>query len=238
MFPLTKLNRDLFWVPLTLGIALTACTNQPKSKEPLGAMYFKGYGCINCHRIGNEGGQGAYGPDLTYVGFRKTPEWLDLWFKNPHAWKSNTPMPNFNLPDNVRQALVDYLSAQKGEIYRQNPPWNTPELMADSVKRGAVIYDRVGCVGCHGRGGVGGYPNNNVMGGMIPALTKVAEGYSKEELKVKIRTGVKPAKNDMTKPAPMIYMPTWGDVLKDDEIDALADYLISLKPKVASSSDF
>jgi mono/diheme cytochrome c family protein len=26
-------------------------------------------------------------------------------------------------------------------------------------------------------------------------------------------------------------MPAWGEVLKRDEIEALADYLISLKPK-------
>jgi mono/diheme cytochrome c family protein len=236
MFILPKSIRILFLVPLGLGIFLTGCSNQPKDGQPLGAMYFKGYGCANCHRIGDEGGQ--YGPDLTFVGYRKTPQWLDVWFKNPHAWKSNTPMPNFNFPDNVRKALVEYLAVQKGDIYRKNPPWNTPDLMADSVKRGAVIYDRVGCVGCHGRNGVGGYPNNNVVGGKIPSLTKVAEGYSKEELRNKIRTGVHPAKADMSGAEPMIYMPEWGKVLKADEIDALADYLISLKPKSSSGESF
>jgi cytochrome c551/c552 len=96
----------------------------------------------------------------------------------------------------------------------------------------------VGCVGCHGRNGVGGYPNNNVVGGMIPTLTKVAEGYSKPELEAKIMSGVKPAKADMSGPAPMIDMPEWGKVLKSDEIDALADYLISLKPNSAGSEAF
>jgi mono/diheme cytochrome c family protein len=236
VFNCSKSICNLSWLPLALGVFLAACSNQPKNGEPVGALYFKGYGCANCHRIGGEGGQ--YGPDLTYIGFRKTPQWLDLWFKNPHAWKSNTPMPNFDFPDTVRKGLVEYLAAQKGDLYRKDPPWNTPDLMADSVKRGAVIYDRVGCVGCHGRNGVGGYPNNNVVGGMIPSLTKVAEGYSKTELKAKILTGVKPAKADMGGPTPMIDMPKWGEVLKDDEIDALADYLISLKPKSAGSEAF
>lgn len=236
MFNSVNSIRRFSWFSLTLGLFLAACSNQPKGGESVGAMYFKGYGCINCHRIGGEGG--AYGPDLTYIGFRKSPEWLDLWFKNPHAWKSNTPMPNFNLTDNVRKALVEYLSAQKGDLYRKDSPWNTPELLADSVKRGAVIYDRVGCVGCHGRNGVGGYPNNNVVGGMIPSLTKVAEGYSKSELEAKILTGVKPAKADISGPTPMIDMPEWGKVLKSDEIEALADYLISLKPKSTGSEAF
>ena len=225
-----------FLAALAFSALISACGGSPKEGEPIGAKYFQGYGCTTCHRIGDEGGQ--YGPDLTFIGFRKTPQWLDLWFRNPHDWKSNTPMTNFNLPDGVRKSLVDYLATLKGELYRQNPPWNTEALKNDPIKRGAVIYERVGCVGCHGRGGVGGYPNNNVVGGKIPTLTKVAEGYSKQELKDKIRLGVKPAKADMSGPEPMIFMPTWKDVLKDDEIDALADYLISLKPKTKAGSDF
>ena len=233
----TAIRRIAFLVALSAVFAACGGAPPPPSAE-LGAMYFKGYGCTTCHRIGEEGGA-QYGPDLTFVGFRKTPQWLDLWLRNPHDWKSNTPMPNFNLPDNVRASLVAYLSTLKGDLYRKNPPWDTDELKKDSVKRGAVLFERVGCVGCHGRGGVGGYPNNNVVGGKIPTLTKVAEGYSKEELEAKIANGVpKPAKADLSGPAPMIYMPAWKDVLKNDEIDALADYLISLKPKPKAGSDF
>src|SRR3974390_1117983 len=146
MFNQFKAIWNFFCLPMIICAALAACADQSQNPQELGARYFKGYGCATCHRIAGEGG--AYGPDLTFVGYRKTPQWLDVWFKNPHAWKSNTPMPNFNLPDNVRDALVRYLALQKGDAYRKNPPWNTPELMADSVKSGAVIYDRVGCVGC------------------------------------------------------------------------------------------
>lgn len=198
-----------------------------------GAAYFSGFGCVQCHRIGRTGG--TYGPDLTYIGFRKTPQWLDLWLKNPHAWKNNTVMPNFNLNDKARAALVAYLGSLKGSAYRDAPPWDDSSFGSDPVKRGQEIFTRVGCVGCHGRGGKGGYPNNNVAGGKIPALLLVADGYSKEELESRIRNGSNPAKDDPNGPEPMIVMPAWGETLKDDEIDALADYLISIKPKDSGS---
>lgn len=210
-----------------------ACTSKSDAAVRNGKELFVGYGCNTCHAVNGKGG--VLGPDLTYIGFRKSPEWLDLWLKDPHAWKKNTLMPNFYLKDDVRQALVTYLASLKGEAYKENAPWNRPEYMEDSVKRGEKIFKSVGCVGCHGNAGVGHYPNNNVVGGQIPALKTVADGYSKEELKDKIRKGVpESAKDDPNGPAPMIHMPEWGQVLKDDELDALVDYLYSLRPAPAS----
>lgn len=228
------MNRALFLFPLLL---LAACKGLG-DEVARGKAYFKGYGCVSCHTVGEGGGK--YGPDLSYVGFRKSKDWLDLWLKNPHAWKPNTAMPNFHLSDEVRRDLIAYLTQLKGEADKKQAPWNTERLKADPVKRGEAIFTRVGCMGCHGPAGVGGYPNNNVSGGKIPALTLVADGYSKEELKVRIKNGVKPEKADPNGPEPMIYMPAWGDVLKEDEIDSLADYLISLRPKKApgASDDF
>jgi len=218
-----------------LAAGLSACQSKTQDRSP-GRGAFVGYGCIRCHTIAGEGG--TYGPDLTFVGFRKSREWLDLWLKNPHGWKRNTVMPNLHLDPGVRAALVDYLSSLKGEGYRAAPPWNALEFASDSVKRGHEIFERAGCVGCHGHAGAGGYPNNNVAGGRINALTYVSDGYSKEELKNRIKNGSIPLKDDPSGPDPMIVMPKWGQVLKDDEIDALADYLASLKPKSSGAADF
>jgi mono/diheme cytochrome c family protein len=214
-------------------LILSACG---KAKDPVarGKAYFVGLGCITCHRVGDKGG-GQAGPDLTNIGFRKSPEWLDLWLKDPHAWKPGTPMPNFKLKDDVRQDIVAYMVSLKGELYRQDPPWDTPALKADPVKRGEALFNKAGCVGCHGAKGVGGFPNNNVVGGKIPSLTFVADGYSKEELTERIEGGVKPEMADPSKPAPMIEMPAWKNYLKDDEIRDLVEYLYSLKP--AGSGD-
>ncbi len=215
---------------LALGV-LAACR---RNVDPVsqGRAYFIGYGCNSCHRVGNSGG--AYGPDLTYMGFRATREWLNLYLKDPRAWKSNTPMPNFHLTDQARSRIADYLFSLKGRDFSATgKPWDRKDILGDPVKRGGVIYERVGCASCHGRDGKGGYPNNNVTGGQIPALIRTAEGYSKEEVVARIRNGKKSDKADLNGPDPMVLMPGWGEVLTSDEIDALVAYLYSLKPYAA-----
>lgn len=218
-----------------LAAAIGAWAGHGSDAAKNGKEFFSGFGCQRCHTVAGKGGD--YGPDLTYVGFRKSKEWLDLWLKNPHGWKSSTVMPDLHLSENVRHDLVAYLSSLKGDTYRLSPPWNKESLKSEPAKRGEAVFNRVGCTGCHGRGGVGGNPNNNVAGGKIPALTLVADGFSKEELVTKIKVGVaKPAKEDPSGSEPMIHMPAWGEVLKEDEIAALADYLYSLKPKPAEGA--
>lgn len=218
-------------------LPLAACQNA-KSPEALGKAYFSSYGCTTCHRVGNEGGN--VGPDLTYIGFRKSAEWLRLWMKDPKAWKPDTNMPVLHLNEPALDALTAYMASLKGEAYRgEKAPWNTDALRADPVKRGEAIFNRAGCTGCHGTAGVGGFPNNNVVGGKIPSLTFVADGYSKEELKEKIHKGVpQSSPENMDLPPPMIHMPAWGEILSDDELDALVEYLYSLRPASSPSDDW
>lgn len=229
------MNRQIAVGFLTVAL-LAACGPKEKAEEKSvsrdvspGKGYFVGFGCTRCHRVGPEGGD--VGPDLTFVGFRKSREWIDQWLRNPPAWKKDTIMPVFYLKVSIREALVDYLASLKGQDFGPTShPWNTRDLLDDPVKRGEVIFNRAGCVGCHGVKGVGGYPNNNVYGGKIPTLTYAADGYTKEELTEKIRLGVKPAKKDPNGPDPLIFMPPWGEVLQENEIQALVEYLFSLRP--------
>ncbi len=229
------MNRRLTFVAL-LTLALTACSRQEPLTDPVarGERDFQGLGCAKCHMIGEVGNE--WGPNLTLIGFRKTPEWLDLWLKNPHEWNMKTVMPNFNLTEETRKDLVAYLSAQKGQAWKEYP-WRTAEVKAlPAAERGKFIFNKAGCVACHGQFGRGGYPNNNVAGGLIPTLTLVSDGYSKPELHTKLQNGQISIPADPSKPKPMIYMPKWGDQLSSDEIDSLVEYLYSLKPKPAAGS--
>lgn len=214
-------------MPRSLALLLLLAGCGPSVPPNNGQAVFNALNCRACHRIGNEGTPSA--PDLTYVGFRKTPQWLDLWLKDPQAWKKDAMMPNPHLSDPARQALVNYLSTLKGQAFAGAKPWDDPSLK-DPVERGHVIFGRAGCIACHGKDGLGGYPNTNVPGGKIPALTTVSQTYTKEELLKKIKNGVKPAKADPNGPDPMIFMPPWGQVLTDDEIASVAAYVLSLKP--------
>lgn len=215
-----------------LPLALLASCQVFHKDDPIarGKAVFEAYNCQLCHTVGGQGG--TLGPDLTFVGFRKEAAFLDAWLKDPHAWKKHVSMPNFRLADRMRADLVAYLASLDGSAYLNGrKPWDEKAFHEDSVARGREIYSRVGCVTCHGKDGSGGYPNNNVVGGLIPALKSVADGYSREELIDRIRKGVRhPAMADPEGPEPLLYMPRWEAKLKAEEIEAVADYLLSLKP--------
>ncbi|MDD5301964.1 MAG: cytochrome c [Elusimicrobia bacterium] len=226
------MNRWL--IPALLLALAAACSPQSEITDPAarGERDFNGLGCVKCHMIGDKGVD--WGPNLTMLGFRKSPAWIDTWLKDPHAWNPKTVMPNFNLKDSTRADLVAYLSAQKGQAWKVKP-WETPEAAAlPAAERGKLIFNSVGCVSCHAKDGYGGYPNNNVAGGLVLALTKVNEGYTKPEAHQVIKGGRLSIPSDSTKPAPMLQMPKWGDKLSEKEIDDLVEYVFSLGPKVAA----
>lgn len=214
-----------------LWVAACSSSNDPVQR---GASRFVGLGCATCHRVGDRGG-GQAGPDLTAVGLRHSTEWLDLWMKSPKGWKPNTPMPSLKLKDDVRAELVAYLTTLRGDPYRQNPPWNSPSLRIDPIKRGELIYSRVGCGACHGVRGKGGYPNNNVAGNQIPSLTEARTRLSKEEIINRIQLGRTPVAADPALPPPLIQMPAWGGYLTPDEMADLASYIYSLRPTDGAS---
>lgn len=221
---------------LILLMTLAACGRADKEQPSDGRALYKALNCRACHKIGAEGASRG-GPDLTMVGARKSRAWLDLFLADPQAWKKDTLMPNPRLSATARAAIVDYLSSLKGQDWKEGRPWSRPELKSD-VERGHVLYARAGCVTCHGVSGAGGYPNNNVPGGLVPALNNVSETFTKGELKKKIAKGVVPEKKNPSSAPPLLDMPAWGQVLSDQEIDAVVEYLWTLKPGGAKSSDW
>ena len=220
---------------LSIVAALSACSMKPPTGPVAGKAYFTQVGCASCHRVGGAGS--AVGPDLTLVGFRHSPQWLDLWLKDPRAWKPGTLMPNKQLSPAARAAIVSYMAELKGQDWpKGGRPWDGA---GDAAARGRLIFLRAGCVACHGQDGAGGYPNNNVAGGKIPALANVSQTYTKAELAAKIKRGVpSPVKADAKGPEPLVSMPSWGQVLDDAEIDAVATYLLALKPAHAEKTDW
>ncbi|MDD5301953.1 MAG: c-type cytochrome [Elusimicrobia bacterium] len=223
---------------LILVLIAAGCKQAPPTGPGAGKAYFAMAGCVNCHKVGDEGS--AVGPDLTFVGFRHSPEWLELFIKDPQAWKKDTLMPNKRMTEEALKALVAYLKELKGQDWpKGGRPWDAPSLIKDPVARGRVIFNRAGCAGCHGADGLGGYPNNNVKGGLIPPVNKAADGFTKAELIAKIKKGVpRSQKADEKGPAPMIRMPAWGETLDDAELDAVASYLLSLRPAGAEKPEF
>jgi mono/diheme cytochrome c family protein len=191
-----------------------------------GQRLFQQKGCIGCHSV--EGNGGKVGPALDDVGLRRTPEWMMQHFRDPQSVTPGTVMPRFGFTETEARALTDFLLHLRDQKFAINLP---SQMLP--VERGHSIYRKYGCAGCHGTEAKGGVPNPNAKTAqLVPGLIRVAEGYTKDELKVRILKGQREIPSlDATRPPPPLYMPAWADTIKDAEVDDLVAYLISLKPK-------
>jgi len=112
-----------------------------------------------------------------------------------------------------------------------------PASIADTaIARGRLVYERYGCVMCHGDDGSGGRENlNSESDGKVPGVIRVAEGYTKAELVRLVKNGIaRIGREDPSGPTPPYRMPGWGDRLTDAQAGDLVDYLIGLAPESTS----
>jgi len=198
--------------------------------------------------------------DFKYIRGEKTvSHWVEEHFRNPQAvtpgypklGAPETPMPNYGLSEEEIRLLtaltISFSSEEESEEhpiparYRVAAASKPVEAVtyASKVEQGAAVFEKYGCIGCHGPQGRGGIKNKNMdMGEEVPPLTYVSDGYSKEEIKEIIREGRYPARSNREGLAPPLWMPSWKGKLSDEEIDAVAEYLFSLnpdKPKASAS---
>ena len=101
------------------------------------------------------------------------------------------------------------------------------------IDRGRIIFKKYGCFQCHGEDGKGGVPNPNAKTAeLVPGLVYVADGYNQAELVAFISRGerVIPRKNPNGIEPPH-FMPKWDGIVNTNEMNDLAAFLFSLKPK-------
>ncbi len=108
-----------------------------------------------------------------------------------------------------------------------------PAAGHDPVDRGRLVYARYGCAMCHGAEGKGGVANPNAeTAGVIPALTRVADGYTDDELRQLILRGTPTiGKANQKGDRPPFRMPGWRDRMTDAEARDVVAYLMALAPK-------
>ncbi|HIP39876.1 MAG TPA: c-type cytochrome [Desulfocapsa sulfexigens] len=101
-------------------------------------------GCLGCHAV--DGKDEGFGPDLSRVAEKATPEWLYAWISDPAKYWPETNMPNLRVPGNDIQDLVAYLSTlKKGEAVVASQPAPDSALIA----QGFDLVRDTGCTGCH-----------------------------------------------------------------------------------------
>ena len=199
-----------------------------------GRQLFVEKDCIVCHSIGGVGAK--VGPDLLGVTKRHSIEWLDEQLVNPELVYPGSTMPAYDLEGNARKALLAYMATATPEDAQQMLSHRTRALTPQdaAIAAGKQDFARFGCVGCHGTELQGGVANPNAQGGEVPSLLHVSDDYTKEEVIGIIRNGRVPPLENSAGPTPPLYMPAWKNLLSEEDIQRIADYLWSKQEKKES----
>jgi mono/diheme cytochrome c family protein len=189
------------------------------------SLYGESY-CSSCHAVQNAAGNlvgGDVGPELTRVGNKIKPEWLQAWLKNPRSYDSETAMPHFRFNDQQLSLVSAFLlnktdSDFLAQVHLQPA---TPEQVA----HGKALATEYGCASCHEINGIK-KPEN-----FAPELTRIG---SKPVTQLIFLPGMQHALPDYI--AGKIRQPrAFGSALKmpqftftSTQIDALTTALLAL----------
>ncbi|HYL12341.1 MAG TPA: c-type cytochrome [Terriglobales bacterium] len=111
--------------------------------------------CASCHAVQNAAGNlvgGNVGPELTRVGSKVKPEWLQAWLRNPRTYDPRTAMPHYRFNDQQVVTLAGFLQAKADSDLLANVHLEpaTPEQMA----HGRRLVTDYGCASCHEISGI------------------------------------------------------------------------------------
>ncbi len=85
-----------------------------------GETLVKTLGCLGCHSVAGVQSN-DFGPELSNLGTKTTPEWVYTWIKNPESISKNTRMPNLRVSDQDAADITSYLISQTNPAFDQKP---------------------------------------------------------------------------------------------------------------------
>jgi mono/diheme cytochrome c family protein len=220
---------------LVVGV-VTACgggssegTNPSDPHVAMGAHLFVQFACSSCHGEQGKGGVSPDVPALKDVGKSLTVSQLSSIINHGLGESANPQKPYMPVWGPVISTsqvadLVAYIRDGLPKV-KDADPVPVPRDQGDSVA-GAALYERDGCINCHGPSGLGGVPNPLSEDKTIPPLSGQdfrEEFNTDEKITQMIRSG-----SVLGKP-PIASMPHWGGIISDDDLAALVAYLKTLK---------
>ena len=115
------------------------------SESQKGRLLFSELRCVSCHA--SESVQQKKGPDLSLVGSRVNPDFIQRFIASPHSVDPGTQMPDL-LADNpkrdeIAEALTHYLVSRSGK------PFVEGVVNQGRIGEGKKLFERIGCVNCH-----------------------------------------------------------------------------------------
>jgi cbb3-type cytochrome c oxidase subunit III len=215
---------------ITIAAAQPAPTTAVDPHVAAGAHDFVQFACAECHGLQGRGGVSPFVPALAKVGKSLTPAQLRTIIDHGLGESANPTKPYMPVWGEVISTtqvndLVAYIRAGLPAVPGAAPV-AVPQGQGLAVA-GAALYQRYGCIDCHGPNGLGGVPNPQSPDKTIPPLSGAdfrAEFDTDAKIAAVIRSG------SVIGRAPIVSMPHWGGILTDAQIRALIAYIKTLKP--------
>jgi mono/diheme cytochrome c family protein len=126
------------------------------SPEPsAGASLYGESFCASCHAVQNAAGNmvgGDVGPELTRVGSKVKPEWLQAWLRNPRTYDPGTGMPHYRLNDGQVATLSGFLLSKADADFLANV--RLEAATQEQIAHGKRLVSDYGCASCHEIAGI------------------------------------------------------------------------------------
>lgn len=106
--------------------------------------------CSSCHAVQNAAGNvvgGDLGPELTHIGDKVKPEWLQVWLRDPRIYDSKTPMPHYRFNDQQVALLGSFLAAKSDSSLLANVHLDAATPV--QITHGKLLVTEYGCATCH-----------------------------------------------------------------------------------------
>ncbi|UGS37062.1 c-type cytochrome [Capillimicrobium parvum] len=213
----------------TVNAPTTAAAAPVDPHVAAGAHDFVQFACAQCHGEQGRGGIAPGVPPLISVAKTLTPPELRSIIDHGLGESTNPTKPYMPVWGAVMSEtqvsdLIAYLRAGLPRVPTAEPP-PLPQRQGIAVE-GAALYDRYGCINCHGPNGLGGVPNPQAPDKTIPPLSGAdfrKEFNTDAKITAVIRSG------SVIGRSPIVSMPHWGGIIREQQLQALVAYLKTLK---------
>ena len=132
-----------------------ALSQKPAADPTAGPTLYGESFCASCHAVQNAAGNlvgGDIGPELTRVGNKVKPEWLQAWLRNPRVYDAGTAMPHFRFNDQQVATLSAFLLARTDSDLLANV--HLDPATPDQIAHGKRLVIDYGCASCHEISGI------------------------------------------------------------------------------------
>ena len=109
------MRRWLVFLVVAISIAAFSLAAQERAgaqdRAEQGRRMFMEQGCHGCHTVGRMGT--PIGPDLSYMGAKRSEDYLKNWLRDPASQRPSAHMPRLELTEPQIAALAAFLASLK-----------------------------------------------------------------------------------------------------------------------------